>query len=46
MQVRTGLALSPRGGLLRLQYPLFAAGLGGSLGARAAGGRRGSASAI
>ncbi|WP_328616958.1 TIGR01777 family oxidoreductase [Amycolatopsis sp. NBC_00355] len=33
VQVRTGLALSPRGGLLRLQYPLFAAGLGGPLGA-------------
>lgn len=30
--VRTGLVLSPRGGLLRLQYPLFSAGLGGPLG--------------
>nr|WP_225953721.1 TIGR01777 family oxidoreductase [Kibdelosporangium phytohabitans] len=30
--VRTGLVLSPRGGLLRLHYPLFAAGLGGKLG--------------
>ncbi|MET9000316.1 TIGR01777 family oxidoreductase [Amycolatopsis sp. NPDC004169] len=33
VRVRTGLVLSPRGGLLRLQYPLFAAGLGGPLGA-------------
>ncbi|SEP53929.1 TIGR01777 family oxidoreductase [Amycolatopsis saalfeldensis] len=32
VQVRTGLVLSPRGGLLRLQHPLFAAGLGGPLG--------------
>ncbi|MEV6827001.1 TIGR01777 family oxidoreductase [Amycolatopsis sp. NPDC051102] len=32
VRVRTGLVLSPRGGLLRLQYPLFAAGLGGPLG--------------
>ncbi|MET8998437.1 TIGR01777 family oxidoreductase [Amycolatopsis sp. NPDC004169] len=30
--VRTGLVLSPRGGLLRAQYPLFAAGLGGPMG--------------
>lgn len=30
--VRTGLVLSPRGGVLRLQRPLFAAGLGGPLG--------------
>ncbi|WP_410614216.1 TIGR01777 family oxidoreductase [Amycolatopsis sp. lyj-109] len=32
VRVRTGLVLSPRGGLLRLHYPLFAAGLGGPLG--------------
>lgn len=32
VRVRTGLVLSPRGGLLRAQYPLFAAGLGGPLG--------------
>ncbi|ADJ49094.1 NAD-dependent nucleoside-diphosphate sugar epimerase [Amycolatopsis mediterranei S699] len=32
VRVRTGLVLSPRGGLLRVQYPLFAAGLGGPLG--------------
>ncbi|WP_318306348.1 TIGR01777 family oxidoreductase [Amycolatopsis solani] len=32
VRVRTGLVLSPRGGVLRLQYPLFAAGLGGPLG--------------
>jgi uncharacterized protein len=32
VHVRTGLVLSPRGGLLRLQRPLFAAGLGGRLG--------------
>jgi uncharacterized protein (TIGR01777 family) len=32
VRVRTGVVLSPRGGLLRLQYPLFAAGLGGPLG--------------
>ncbi|MGW4523388.1 TIGR01777 family oxidoreductase [Amycolatopsis sp. NPDC004378] len=31
-KIRTGLVLSPRGGLLRLQYPLFALGLGGRLG--------------
>ncbi|EME52942.1 TIGR01777 family oxidoreductase [Amycolatopsis decaplanina] len=30
--VRTGLVLSPRGGVLRLQHALFAAGLGGRLG--------------
>ncbi|MEV0890337.1 TIGR01777 family oxidoreductase [Promicromonospora sp. NPDC050262] len=30
--VRTGLVQSPRGGTLRLFYPLFAAGLGGRLG--------------
>ncbi|EMD23404.1 TIGR01777 family oxidoreductase [Amycolatopsis azurea] len=30
--VRTGLVLSPRGGLLRLQRALFGAGLGGPLG--------------
>lgn len=32
VQVRTGIVQSPRGGVLRLQYPLFAAGLGGRLG--------------
>ena len=32
MQVRTGLVQTPRGGVLRLLYPLFAAGLGGRLG--------------
>ncbi|MDX3195812.1 TIGR01777 family oxidoreductase [Streptomyces sp. MN03-5084-2B] len=32
VRVRTGVVLSPRGGLLRAQYPLFAAGLGGPLG--------------
>ncbi|MGW5723623.1 TIGR01777 family oxidoreductase [Amycolatopsis sp. NPDC003865] len=32
VRVRTGLVLSPRGGVLRLQRPLFAAGLGGPLG--------------
>ncbi|GAB3158999.1 TIGR01777 family oxidoreductase [Amycolatopsis stemonae] len=32
VRVRTGLVLSPRGGVLRLQHPLFAAGLGGPLG--------------
>lgn len=32
VRVRTGLVLSPRGGLLRVQYPLFAAGLGGPSG--------------
>ncbi len=32
VHIRTGLALSPRGGVLRLQYPLFATGLGGKLG--------------
>ncbi|MGW3962529.1 TIGR01777 family oxidoreductase [Amycolatopsis sp. NPDC005003] len=32
VRVRTGLVLSPHGGLLRLQYPLFAAGLGAPLG--------------
>jgi uncharacterized protein (TIGR01777 family) len=31
--VRTGIVLSPRGGVLRLQRPLFSAGLGGRLGA-------------
>ncbi|HKY57588.1 MAG TPA: TIGR01777 family oxidoreductase [Aeromicrobium sp.] len=31
--VRTGIVQSPRGGALRLQRPLFAAGLGGPLGA-------------
>lgn len=32
VQVRTGIVQSPRGGMLRLMYPLFAAGLGGRLG--------------
>ncbi|MEU0537359.1 epimerase [Amycolatopsis tolypomycina] len=32
VRVRTGLVLSPWGGLLRQQYPLFAAGLGAPLG--------------
>ncbi|MDT8915165.1 TIGR01777 family oxidoreductase [Amycolatopsis sp. PS_44_ISF1] len=32
VRVRTGLVLSPRGGVLRLHHPLFAAGLGGPLG--------------
>lgn len=32
VQVRTGIVQSPRGGALRLQWPLFAAGLGGPLG--------------
>ncbi len=32
VQVRTGIVQSPRGGTLRLQRPLFAAGLGGPLG--------------
>jgi uncharacterized protein (TIGR01777 family) len=31
VQVRTGIVQSPRGGALRLQRPLFAAGLGGPL---------------
>lgn len=31
-RVRTGIVQSPRGGTLRLMYPLFAAGLGGRLG--------------
>jgi len=31
VQVRTGIVQSPRGGALRLQWPLFAAGLGGPL---------------
>ena len=30
--IRTGIALSPRGGTLRLLYPLFEAGLGGRIG--------------
>lgn len=30
--VRTGIVQTPRGGTLRLQYPLFLAGLGGPLG--------------
>jgi uncharacterized protein len=32
VQVRTGLVQAPSGGMLRLLYPLFAAGLGGRLG--------------
>jgi uncharacterized protein len=32
VQVRTGLVQTPRGGVLRLLYPLFAGGLGGRLG--------------
>lgn len=32
VHVRTGLVLSPRGGLLQLQLPLFALGAGGRLG--------------
>ncbi|HLH59187.1 MAG TPA: TIGR01777 family oxidoreductase [Streptosporangiaceae bacterium] len=31
-RIRTGIALSPRGGTLRLLYPLFEAGLGGRIG--------------
>lgn len=32
VRVRTGIVQSPRGGTLRLMYPLFAVGLGGRLG--------------
>ena len=32
VQVRTGVVQTPRGGMLHLLYPLFAAGLGGRLG--------------
>jgi uncharacterized protein (TIGR01777 family) len=32
VSVRTGIAQSPRGGTLRLLFPLFAAGLGGRIG--------------
>jgi len=32
VQVRTGIVQTPRGGMLRLLHPLFAAGLGGRLG--------------
>ncbi|MDT0328496.1 TIGR01777 family oxidoreductase [Nocardiopsis lambiniae] len=32
VQVRTGIVQTPAGGVLGLQYPLFAAGLGGRLG--------------
>ncbi|MFD4366688.1 TIGR01777 family oxidoreductase [Rhodococcus sp. NPDC058521] len=32
VQVRTGIVQTPRGGVLRLQWPLFEAGLGGRLG--------------
>jgi uncharacterized protein len=31
VQVRTGIVQTPRGGVLRLLYPLFAAGLGGPI---------------
>ncbi|MEV6415040.1 TIGR01777 family oxidoreductase [Kribbella sp. NPDC051718] len=31
VNIRTGLVQTPAGGMLRLQYPLFAAGLGGPL---------------
>jgi uncharacterized protein len=36
VQVRTGIVQTPRGGVLRLLYPLFAAGLGGPVGDGAA----------
>lgn len=32
VRVRTGIVQSPRGGVLRLQWPLFTMGLGGTLG--------------
>ena len=32
VQVRTGIVQTPRGGMLRLLYPIFEAGLGGPLG--------------
>jgi uncharacterized protein len=32
VQVRTGIVQTPRGGMLRLMYPLFESGLGGRLG--------------
>jgi hypothetical protein len=32
VQVRTGIVQTPRGGMLRLMYPLFSSGLGGRLG--------------
>ena len=32
VQVRTGIVQTPRGGMLRLLYPLFEAGLGGPIG--------------
>lgn len=32
VQVRTGIAATPRGGVLRLLYPVFEAGLGGPIG--------------
>ena len=32
VQVRTGIVQTPRGGMLRILYPLFEAGLGGPLG--------------
>lgn len=32
VQIRTGIAQTPRGGALHLMYPLFAVGLGGPLG--------------
>jgi len=33
VQVRTGIVQTPRGGMLRLLYPVFEAGLGGPIGA-------------
>ncbi|MGI8868732.1 MAG: TIGR01777 family oxidoreductase [Mycobacteriales bacterium] len=35
VRIRTGIVQSPRGGTLRLLYPLFAAGLGGRVGSGA-----------
>ena len=37
VQVRTGIVQSPKGGTLRLLYPLFEAGLGGRLGSGSPG---------
>ena len=37
VQVRTGIVQTPRGGMLRLLYPLFAAGLGGGLATASSG---------
>ena len=39
VNIRTGLVQSPRGGTLRLFYPLFSAGLGGRLGHGQSGSR-------